>query len=127
VQALEPVQAQAQEREPEQVQERELVLVRERGGAEPGPGTGRSYYATPVEEGYRPWALDFTPDDADAGGAWPVATGRNREMVAGYQSGGNERGIGGIAAEASRPRTQRSGRLVDLACVPRVFCNRLRP
>lgn len=32
--------------------------------AEPGPGTGRSYYATPWELRYRPWTLDFTPDDA---------------------------------------------------------------
>jgi hypothetical protein len=33
-------------------------------GAEAGPGTGRSYYATPWELRFRPWALDFTPDDA---------------------------------------------------------------
>jgi len=33
-------------------------------GAEAGPGTGRSYYATPWELHFRPWAPDFTPDDA---------------------------------------------------------------
>jgi hypothetical protein len=32
--------------------------------AEAGPGTGRSFYATPSDLGFRPWALDFTPDDA---------------------------------------------------------------
>src|SRR5262249_48453532 len=35
-------------------------------GAEAGPGTGRSYYATPSELGLRPWSLDFTPDDSGA-------------------------------------------------------------
>jgi hypothetical protein len=33
-------------------------------GANPGPGTGRSYYATPYDLGFRQWSLDITPDDA---------------------------------------------------------------
>ncbi len=40
---------------------------RARAGAGAGAGvagTGRSYYATPWELRYRPWSLDFTPDDA---------------------------------------------------------------
>lgn len=35
-------------------------------GADAGPGTGRSYYATPLDLGLRPWSLDFTHDDSGA-------------------------------------------------------------
>jgi membrane-associated phospholipid phosphatase len=42
------------------------VVIAAPKGADAGPGTGRSYYATPLDLGLRPWSLDFTHDDSGA-------------------------------------------------------------